>query len=212
VKCKNCQNPADKALMWAEHRAYVPSCDACVEKLIKKNPQCWDPADNNRPEAIKPIEYILKRREKTKERKKMRKLAMPLLSFMDEMEKIATLNPAGKALAALGGGVTLLKGGLKEWDARHEESTKLKNAPAERQESMKRQVSANRNHRLKRLAVNTALSAGTGAVAGHFGQKAVGDLSQHAASKAKEGIRGAGWTALDPRPALKKIFNRAAKK
>jgi hypothetical protein len=66
MKCKNCVNPATKVLMWAEHRAYIPSCDGCVEKLIKKNPQCWTPEDGNRPESIKPASYITDKKKKKK--------------------------------------------------------------------------------------------------------------------------------------------------
>lgn len=66
IKCKGCSDPATKALMWCEHKAFIPSCDACVETLIKKHSDCWTPADGNRPEAIKDISYIEKHRKEKK--------------------------------------------------------------------------------------------------------------------------------------------------
>jgi hypothetical protein len=64
IKCKNCDKPADKALMWAEHRAYVPSCDGCLETVKKLD--CFK---DGGLEAVKDIQYIIEKRKKRLEKK-----------------------------------------------------------------------------------------------------------------------------------------------
>lgn len=46
-KCKYCENPASKALLWAEARAYVPVCGD--EHLAKARKQVGEHGDGVRP-------------------------------------------------------------------------------------------------------------------------------------------------------------------
>lgn len=125
---------------------------------------------------------------------------------------------AAGALGAMGGGLSLLHGGLKEWDRRSAENRILSSTKPEQHAQAKQVVDASRLHRLKRLGVNTALAAGTGALVGHYGQKAVKGLSETASKGMaenlkpaleealakghekglQEGSRGVVWKALNP--------------
>lgn len=104
--------------------------------------------------------------------------------FVDEMNKIAS---ATKSLAAMGAAV----GGLQS----------LKSRPNDNDTT---------GQKVDRALVNTAIGGATGAAVGHYGEKTVKHLSReagrHSAEAMKEGMRGAAWTSLDPRPALKKLL------
>jgi hypothetical protein len=178
--------------------------NARISKLLHKAQGRWDDASAVIPAAAVTLGslgglYLGHRYHKKQEALRQKEHAAT---------KTAAVNPAGKALAAVGGGVSLLRDGLNEWDIRHNENRALKRIAPEHLHAANDEVSANRSHRLKRMALNAGLSAGGGALAGHYGQKAVGSMAQHAAERAKEGIRGVAYTAADPRPGIGKIIDR----
>lgn len=77
IKCKSCEKPAVHALFWCENRAYVPSCDGCLEKTKKMD--CFK-VDG--VEAVRPIQYII-------DKKKQRKTASVLGVAQVAMDSIA---------------------------------------------------------------------------------------------------------------------------
>lgn len=90
-------------------------------------------------------------------------------AFSDELEKIS----ASPALigAGIGAGIAGLRGGMKEWDSRLDED-RYQITPEQKKEL--------RSRRLARLATGVALGAGAGALAGHFGGKAVRSIADEA--------------------------------
>ena len=131
---------------------------------------------------------------------------------------IGKYGSAVKALGALGAGTSLLHGGLKEWDTRAAERRALAKLPAEQHSLAKQHVDEARMHRLKRMGVNAALAGGTGALAGHYGSKALKGFSETAskglaehlkpaleealakghARGIQEGSQGSFWRAINP--------------
>lgn len=129
-----------------------------------------------------------------------------ILAFEDELSSINKHGSATKALGALGGGLAALHGGLKEWDSRSAENRALQSTPEPQRQEAQQYVNASRKHRLRRLGVNAALAAGSGALVGHYGTKAAKGLSsavsQAAIDKLKpavdDTIRGSFWKAVNP--------------
>lgn len=116
--------------------------------------------------------------------------------FKNYGAKAISKHGAAGALGAMGAGVTALHGGLKEWDSRAAENRALAKTPAEHQAVARQVVGDARKHRLKRLAVNTALAGGTGAIAGHYGAKAVKSLSETASKGMAHNLKPALEDAL----------------
>jgi hypothetical protein len=180
----------------ADAATWAPPKIAPVAAAAKPIAKAWKHAPAHPPEVMKHLGNL----------------------FKSYGAKAISKHGAAAPLGALGAGLTLMHGGLKEWDSRAAENRALAKTPADQHEAAKQYVDAARLHRLKRLGVNTALAGGTGALVGHYGGKAVRSLSESASKGMaqnlkpaleealakghsrglQEGSKGVFWKALNP--------------